>query len=813
MLMLMASADVLRLLEALRAPLLFASKDEFKNLSRVQKLEHTLAQMAGSHPYFARFLLLTREIDNASMELKKNTILKLLKELEHLSKHLQQDVLPKSTPAVVSLPKAKLKKETASLLCINKDTPVSDLKGVGPQIQEALHQKGIFTAQDLFYFLPRRYEDQRLLCTIAQAPLGQTVTVVGIVRLMRDQKTRSAQRMCEMIIADDSSVLCLKWFRLNVAHFQRFAAVGQRVKVTGVVEQYQHQKQMIHPDLKVLAEDQTTHVPQIVPVYSEIAGIKSFMLKRLIAQHLSTVTDWPDDFPYALAAKLYDSLPNISESLHCLHQPQVSADIRLLESGRSLWHERLLLEELLVLQLVFMRERQHHAQLNGVAIKIDNNLCAQAQALFPFTLTAAQQRVISDIVQVLMQPRPMHRLVQGDVGCGKTAIAMLAAFFVMSRGYQAVLMAPTEILAAQHYEKACAIFGPIGHAVVLLSASMSLPQKRDALQKIADGRAKFIVGTQALIQDKVQFYHLALAMVDEQHRFGVLQRAALMKKARADEVPHVLVLSATPIPRTLALTVYGDLDVSIIDELPPGRTAIKTHLLRDKQRPALEQHLRKQLQAGRQVYVVYPLVEESEKLDLKDATNMHVSLSLLFSEYRVALLTGRTQSDEKDRIMAAFSRGEIHILVSTTVIEVGVDVPNASVMVIEHAERYGLSQLHQLRGRVGRGAYQSYCFLMAAYTNDVAYHRLSLLCETQDGFKIAEEDLKIRGAGDFIGTRQSGIPELGLVSLVRDQDLLIVAKKMAVQMIQDDASLKSYPHLSARLHARLNQVEKFTHSG
>jgi ATP-dependent DNA helicase RecG len=536
-----------------------------------------------------------------------------------------------------------------------------------------------------------------------------------------------------------------------------------------------------------------------VPVYPATEGLHQKTLRSVIKRIVDEYADQaPDCLPLALRERL--QLLGASQALREVHFPSAAADLEALNQWSSAAHRRLVFEEFFLLELgLALRQRETTIEERAMAYRGTGVLADRLRTKLPFTLTAAQERVLAELGENLQRPHPMNRLLQGDVGSGKTIVALLAMLLAIESGFQAAIMAPTEILAEQHYRTMQVLVQTLGVRIALLTSGTKGRRRRELLQTIADGDVDLIVGTHTLIQEGVEFKALALAVIDEQHRFGVLQRATLKRKGY---FPDVLVMTATPIPRTLAMTVYGDLDVSTIDELPPGRLPVLTKLCYESRRSESYELLRGAVRQGRQVYVVYPLIEESEKMDLRAATAMAEHLQHeVFPEYRVGLLHGRLKRDEKEDIMRGFLAGDLQVLVSTTVIEVGVDVPNASVMLIEHAERFGLAQLHQLRGRVGRSHHQAYCLLMAHFPmSEEAKQRLQALTESHDGFAIAEKDLDIRGPGEFLGTRQSGLPELRVAHLIRDQRILAEARQEAFALVARD------PQLALPEHATLRQA-------
>ena len=573
---------------------------------------------------------------------------------------------------------------------------------------------------------------------------------------------------------------------------------GQMVALYGKVEADRDGKlQIVQPQFEILtASDEempedgdaqlgnALEVGRIVPIYeSAMQGkLSSRWFRRILRGVLESLPkELPDAIP-AVVRQRMGLLPAV-EALWKVHWPEPGESFEALQKARTPAHIRLIFEELFFVELgLELKRRQQKAQ-TGIAFRLDEAVRGSIKRVLPFHPTKAQKRVLGEIAADLAQPHPMRRLLQGDVGSGKTIVALQAAIIAIENGYQVALMAPTEILAAQHYLSARRILETLGYRVVLLTGSLEDDRKRNIRRHIAQGNAQLVIGTHALIQGSVEFESLGLVIVDEQHRFGVLQRFTLMKKGAPQDAaePHVLVMTATPIPRTLALTIYGDLDISILDELPPGRTPIVTRRVSDEREEEVWNFVRKQVEAGRQAYVVYPVIEENEENELKAAIKMHRELSAhVFPGFKVGLLHGRLDSDEKDRVMRAFQAGDISVLVSTTVIEVGVDVANATVMVVEHAERFGLAQLHQLRGRVGRGAAKSVCVLMTGgKVSEEGERRLDALVRTNDGFEIAELDLELRGPGEFFGTRQAGVPNFQVANLIRDRDLLEAAKREA----------------------------------
>jgi ATP-dependent DNA helicase RecG len=655
------------------------------------------------------------------------------------------------------------------------------VKGVGPARAAMLEAKGLSTVEDLLAYPPFRYEDRTNVKTIAQLAPGEMATVIAEVRSAKLSTFRRRDLgLFEATFTDASrAVLLVKWF--HAAYLADVLQPGQRVALYGKVEydSYAGQLSMVHPEYEILSEedeaDAALHVGRVVPIYEAAGKITTRVFRRLIHGVLERLTPPPDPLPASIRRRL--RLPDLWTALRSLHFPPEQEDLRLLNAFRTPAQIRLIFEEFFWLQYGLAVKRSSARRESGIAFELNDRVRERIKQMLPFKPTAAQKRVLAEIAADMARPHPMNRLLQGDVGSGKTLVAAEAAIIAIENGYQVAMLAPTEILAAQHYYYFRNLFQKLGYQVGLLTGSSTKREKTLMKKLLAEGLVHFAVGTHALLEEDVEFRRLGLAIIDEQHRFGVLQRLRFIRKGTR---PDVLVMTATPIPRTLALTLYGDLDVSVIDELPPGRKPIITRHVTEDQIERVWSFLRKQIEAGRQAYVVYPAIEESETQARKAAEKMYRHLSqVVFPDLRVGLLHGRMPAEEKEAVMESFKRGETQILVSTTVIEVGVDVPNATVMVIEQAERFGLAQLHQLRGRVGRGAEQSYCILVTGPLNDVSRERIRTLVESTDGFYIAEMDLKLRGPGEFFGTRQAGMPSLRVANIVRDAELLELARREA----------------------------------
>ena len=635
-----------------------------------------------------------------------------------------------------------------------------------------------------------------------------TASVEGRIVGVSDRRFRG-RRTLEVVVSDDAASMTLKWFRVPGGGFVERFKKGLWLKASGGVTRYKNRYQMVHPETQLvdgpLLDADVESDDSLVPHYLEVEGVYPQRLRQFITEALPALDELADQLPESILAR--HDFPDLADCLRSLHAPPADS-LDGLESLTSPWHRRLIYEEFLALQLLITKRKVKSAQERATIFGGELSLVDFAPSLFPFKFTSAQVRSLQDIDADLRSGAPMHRLVQGDVGSGKTAVALSAAAYVAEQGAQAAIMAPTELLAEQHMRNALKTLAPQGIRVALLTGKLSAQERRDVLSQLENGEVQCVIGTHALIQDSVKFNKLALGIVDEQHRFGVLQRAKFVEMGlqSAGAVPHMLVMTATPIPRTLALTVYGDLDVSTIDELPPGRTPVETHVFPDSQRAEVFRHVIREVEKGRQAYVVLPLVEESDKegvAHLRDAVSTAEELAHGYlSGVRVGLLHGRMSADDKDRIMRRFAEQDIDVLVSTTVIEVGIDVPNATVMVIEHAERFGLSQLHQLRGRVGRSDLKSFCLLVAGSAkSEDTKRRLKVMEDTNDGFKVSEADLEIRGPGDFMGTRQSGLPQLSLANLVRDQQILAAARKDAAWLLERDPDLVQPEHRGLRAMA------------
>jgi ATP-dependent DNA helicase RecG len=745
---------------------------------------------------------------------------------------------------------------------LEPSTAVQYVKGIGPRLAEVLGAKGIRTVDDLLHYLPFRYEDRLNPRSVAELRAGEMATVIAEVRNSGLFRTRRMP-IFQLTVGQGRSRLKCLWF--NATYLQGKFQPGQMIALYGKVEADRDgQLQIMQPQFEILGDvneeggaDEaekkaaaSLEIGRIVPIYESTGQgkLSPRWFRRIIRWVLENLNpDLPDPIPAAVRAHL--SLVSPREALWRVHWPEAGESFTDLQSSRTAAHIRLIFDELFFIEVGLELKRREQKAQTGVAFQLDDRAREAIKKILPFHPTAAQKRVLKEIATDMQTPYPMRRLLQGDVGSGKTIVAFEAAIIAIENGYQVALMAPTEILAQQHYFSARQILEKAGYRIVLLTGSMEQDRKRLVRRHIAQGNAQLVIGTHALIQDRVEFERLGLVIVDEQHRFGVMQRLKLMRKegstaavasgaksavelpkksaaelgtagqpmaavptravpAQASLTPQagepdVLVMTATPIPRTLALTLYGDLDFSVLDELPPGRMPIETQAVPDERAAEVWEFVRREVAAGHQAYVVYPVIEENEERELKAAEQMHRQLrEKIFPQLHVGLLHGRLDPDTKERIMREFQRGEIEILVATTVIEVGVDVPNATVMVIEHADRFGLAQLHQLRGRIGRGAAKSYCVLMhGGKVSEEGQRRLDAMVQNNDGFKIAELDLELRGPGDFFGTKQAGIPSFRVANLIRDRQLLEAAKREAAFVVAGPNAELSQPEIDLALKA------------
>nr|RNJ69355.1 MAG: ATP-dependent DNA helicase RecG [Leptolyngbya sp. IPPAS B-1204] len=723
---------------------------------------------------------------------------------EDQSSALEKRLRPKVTPKTTALI------EKNSRVAVKLDQAVTYLPGIGAKNSEKLAKLGLYTVRDLLYYYPRDHIDYARQVTIRDLVAGATVTIVAKVKRCTcfTSSRNSKLTIFELLVRDHTGQIKLSRFFAGTRYQNRgwqeqqkkLYPVGAVVAASGLVKQDKYGVTLEEAQIEVIdhsdASIDSLKVGRVVPVYTLTEGVGADLVRKAVVAALPAVQQIQEPLPEPLRQKY--TLTNLQDAIAHIHFPPDSA---ALDAARR----RLVFDEFFYLQLGLLKRRmtQRQAQTSAT-LAPTGELIDQFYQVLPFQLTDAQQRVVNDILHDLQQPVPMNRLVQGDVGSGKTVVAVIAILAAIQSGYQAALMAPTEVLAEQHYRKLVSWFNLLHLPVELLTGSTRMAKRRQILGQLQTGELPLLVGTHALIEDPVQFQKLGLVVIDEQHRFGVQQRARLQQKG---DYPHVLTMTATPIPRTLALTLHGDLDVSQIDELPPGRQPIQTTMLTGRDRSHAYDLIRREVAQGRQVYVVLPLVEESEKLDLKSAIDEYQHLQTdIFPDFQVGLLHGRMTSAEKDDAITRFRDNETQILVSTTVVEVGVDVPNATVMLIEHAERFGLSQLHQLRGRVGRGTAQSFCLLMNHSKAETAKQRLKVLEQSQDGFFIAEMDLRFRGPGEVLGTRQSGLPDFALASLVEDQEVLTLAREAAERVIELDPTLSKWGLMQKELEYRYQKL-------
>jgi len=669
------------------------------------------------------------------------------------------------------------------------------LKGIGPKRGKSFAKAGINNIEDLFYFFPRRYEDRTRFSPIKDLKEAQTQTIQAKILVKGERRSfKRGFSILELVVADDTGKIFCVWF--NQPYLKEYFKVGARIILYGRIDRYENRLQMNSPEFEIIdtQEDESLNIGRIVPVYLCPQGLTQRSMRKTMKyaldQYLSGITDW---LHYDI--RLRNKLLNLAKSLINIHFPESFA----LQKEA---YQRLSFQEFFLFQLPLALRKLSKKQKAGIKHTTEASLVNSFISALPFQLTQAQNKVLSEIKADMREPKVMQRLLQGDVGSGKTVVATIASIMAIQGGYQVAFMVPTEILAKQHYEKISSQF--MVHSlqqkpvkIGLLTGSLNAKEKKKNYQDIKDGKVDLIIGTHALLEENVKFKKLGLVVIDEQHKFGVGQRALLPRKGSN---PDVLIMTATPIPRTLAITLYGDLDISVINELPPGRQPINTERIRNDKRDWLYNFMKENISQGRQVYVVYPLIEESFALDLLSAKKMYAEFKdNIFKEYKVGLVHGRLKTQEQDKIMSRFREGKIDILIATTVLEVGIDVSNASLMVIEQAERFGLSQLHQLRGRVGRGSYQSFCILVSDADSEEADTRLSAMVKYNDGFRIAEEDLKLRGPGEFFGRRQHGLNELKIGNPLTQMQLLKKARDEALRLINSD------PHLETAQNSLLRQ--------
>ena len=679
------------------------------------------------------------------------------------------------------------------------DKSIQFVKGVGPRLLKRFQKKGLNTIKDILYFFPRDYQDRSVISRIAEIEPGRKWQCKGRIIASGEVTYPSGKRCYVVHVADETGKLSVKWLNYNIRKWKLIYSKGKNILIYGNPSIFRGQLEFLHPDVTILDDkEEESKDPQrgVVPVYSDIEGIHQNILRKIIAQSVSShISHIEDPLPEELRVK--KEFPTLQESLWNLHFPPEEIDFPSIESHIKRYVERIIFDEFFSMQLGLARRKHLDGTQLTFSIPWDKKIVDEVKSRLPFTLTDDQRKSVNEILKDLRKDSPMHRLLQGDVGSGKTILAWIASMIVWNRGFQIGIMAPTEILAGQHYLTFNDLSRGLPINIRLLTSSTDPGEKGRIKEGVAKGDIHILVGTHALLQEDVSFDKLALVIVDEQHRFGVYQRLKLREKGVS---PHLLVMTATPIPRSLAMALYGDLDISLIKEMPPGRIPVITEIVAAKEKKRCYEEVRKEIKSGGQAYIVFPLIEESEKLDIKGAKEMSAELNKgVFNEYRVELLHGRMKGGEKEKIIREFRSGRIQILVSTTVIEVGIDVPNATVMAIENAERFGLAQLHQLRGRIGRGTRQSYCYLISGRgVSKEAWERLKVMSSTTDGFKVAEMDLEIRGPGDYLGTRQSGMPDLIFGNLIRDSHILKDARDTAFSLIEEDPDLEKEAHRELR---------------
>lgn len=801
-------------LDTLAKPLRYATRQEGAHLAKLHDLERYLQHQTqalqalpvpqGWLPLLQQLLQTVRGVDTLPLEQKYAQACQAVSILEQMQALLRGE--PVVTAPVVSRPTAPpaLPPPVAPTSEASPDPfaqPVQFVRMIGPKRAALLAKMGVQTVNDLLWCLPTRYEDRRHVTPLGRLQSGTRAIFCGTVRsLQTPPPTARGPAPSTLVLHDSSGMLLCKWFKARSTYLQARFPVGTRVVGSGTItfDRYTGAREVVHPDLEALdAEDtEQVHFGRIVPIYPLTAGFHQKSMRTLMKHLVDTyVPQVQETLPASL--RQAHALPLLAEAFQQVHFPDTQADLVALNSQHTPFHERLVFEEFFLLELgLALRHRSVQREQRVLAYTQPNHLGTSLRQHLPFHLTGAQERVLGDILADMQRPYPMNRLIQGDVGSGKTVVALLAMLLAVSNGCQAAIMAPTEILAEQHLMTLRTLLAPLNLDVALLTGTVKGRSRRQLLERIAQGTVSLLVGTHALLYDEVQFQSLGMIVVDEQHRFGVMQRATVRRKGLT---PDVLVMTATPIPRTLAMTLYGDLDVSVIDEMPPNRRPVRTTLLSEGRRAQAYALVRREVQKQHQAYIVYPLIEESDSLDLGAAVAMAEHLQReVFPEYRVGLLHGRLPTEDKDAVMHDFLHGTVHILVSTTVIEVGVDVPNATVMLVENAERFGLAQLHQLRGRVGRGKAQSYCVLLpGAALSQEGRERLRVMQESTDGFYVAEQDLQIRGPGELLGTKQSGLPTLRIGNVLHHTTCLEQARRAAFGLLEAD------PHLTAPAHRPL----------
>ncbi len=788
--------DALNNIISIKKPIEYASKNSFANIHKIKDLNSFIPSMVDMVIPFTkddirrRLLEIKKDFlsfDSMSLREKKSLLTESSAKLDIILKTYDSGDSPEKPydPATVNPANGSDGNQT--------DIPLGSIKGVGPKTESLFNKMGIYNALDLLYFFPFRYEDRRKIKKISEAEPGKRCQVVGRVVLSGETSLyKRRKKMFEAVVDDGSATLTLKWFNYNSRYIKNLLRKDINLLASGEIKLFGGGKEMIHPYIEIIENRAAENLKKIVPFYHLTEGLFQKTAQKIISRTVRQYSSFlVDGVPEHIKRKR--GLISLKDAVFKVHLPPNDSSFSdLLKSGTAA-HKRLVYDEFFFLQIAVAMRRHGTVNDKGVIIKCCNNLKSTMIKALPFSLTDAQTRVISEIENDLASNAPMQRLLQGDVGCGKTVVAAIAAFQIVENGCQAAVMAPTEILAEQHFINFSRFADPLGVRMEILKGGMKNSEKKAAIDRIKKGAADIVIGTHAIIQEGVWFKKLGLAIIDEQHRFGVIQKARLksMGPYNGEITPNMLVMTATPIPRALSMTAYGDLNLSIINELPPGRQKVETKIYRESDRPEVYEIIKRELGQGRQAYVVYPLVEESEKIELMNATDMFRNFRETFREFNVGLIHGKMKIPEKTAAMEAFKKGAIDLLVSTTVIEVGIDVPNASVMLIEHAERFGLSQLHQLRGRVGRGRNRALCMLLAQRkTSKESIERLDVMEKSSNGFEISEADLRIRGPGDLFGTRQSGMPDFRIADLLRDEALLRCAREDAFDIINSDPELR-----------------------
>lgn len=819
------NGEIEKVLSQIRNPLIFASKNSFSNLEKIKSLEESLNEQIVK----ARAKKLPKEVEEVLYKIsgyfkgyekfdiskKKKIIVRTLKLIDEVnSRFYLEKTLDSSSNSL------KLNKDLSKTEILKQ--PIRYIRGVGPKISSLFSKIDVHTIEDLLFYFPRGYEDRREIKKISDLTPGSKGTVVGSVVLCGKVKTRSASFL-KVTITDGTANLNLIWFRFSEKYIRAIYKKGVNLIVNGevAINDYDRSLQIIHPkpeNIEIIDDEEiqnrdSIHFNRIVPIFPLTEGLKQRRVRGVIKYAVDNYADFLADFFLEFMLKRNSILP-FSEAVKKVHFPDDRTGCVNFSESKSVYHSKphktVSFYEFFLLELGLGLKKKDVLSKKGISFKTNGKFVDKLKKNLPFSLTKAQEKVLNEITKDMQSDFPMNRLLQGDVGSGKTIVSLLAMLKAVENGYQAVLMVPTEILAEQHTKTVKSLLRGIDIKVVLLKSALSPKSKEAVNLQIKNGDADIVIGTHALIEEGVKFKNLGLSVVDEQHRFGVMQRAKLMGKGFN---PDVLVMTATPIPRTLAITVYGDLDVSIIDKLPEGRKKIKTYSFKDsdKERNKVYSIVNKELQKGRQGYFIYPFIDESESDEFKHVrfvTKMfEVLKNEVFNDYKVGLLHGRMKSEDKDKVMNMFVSKKLDLLVSTTVVEVGVDVPNATFMVIENAERYGLSQLHQLRGRIGRGEHESICLLLSSWgASEDANKKLGIMTETTDGFKIAEADLSIRGPGEFLGTRQSGIPQFKFANLIRDWRILSEARDEAFAILDKDPKLDNYPEFEDHVKARWGKM-------